>query len=127
MRIEDIQDTDLRSWAQTYCSERLAEMRSQKASSEFVAWVWRHFNEMDWESFRALQELRPQAKERFHDDETQKAVLDFLETLPKVERSGIVYRAPWTLAREATALRKLLGIPEPEPRRCKIEVVDFSA
>jgi hypothetical protein len=123
VKLGDFSDQALRKWAEDYMVQRAEERRKEKRGVDDLRQVWREMNEADWEAFKALLELRPRARARYSEDEIALAIQRHLAALPRIQKNGVSYGAPWTFAAEVSALRRLLG--EPEPERTRIETIDF--
>ena len=113
MRIADISSSLLREWVIAYTDRTLSESRSKKTSQSAFNDLWRSYNELDWASLRALQDLRASARARFSQEEVEMASQKKLRSLARLWRGKDAYDRPWSLALEAQVLREMLGLPEP--------------
>jgi hypothetical protein len=121
MRIADISSSSLREWVIAYTDRTLSEARAKKTSSSAFNDLWRSYNELDWDSLRALQDLRPAARNRFSPDEIDLATQKKMRSLARLWRGKDAYDRPFSLALEAQVLREMLGIPDPP--RSVVEVL----
>jgi hypothetical protein len=115
MKLDEIKDHDLRSWAETYCARKVEDKKRDRTSADSLTGIWKTYNEADWRALRLLPDLRCRAELAFKPDPNDSGPQDVatyverhLRHYPPIERLQQRYEAPYTMAREANALRALI-------------------
>lgn len=114
MKISDIRDFSLRSWAEQHVMEARENRKGGKVGVSDLVDIWDSWLEADWHYFRQVQVARAECEKQGRTrDEQDAAVARVLDQQPPIVRNGNTYRPAWTLAIEAAGLCKLARI-DPE-------------
>lgn len=122
MNVSEMRNKSLRLEVEKYMTDRLAELRSGKRSSDDTVKLWRSFNEADWQAWMHLMRLRPRAAILgIEPGEIESEMGRRMQSLPRVQLNGVSYCAPYSLGLEVAVLRDLVERTDAEARRARLE------